>query len=258
MSIRRPLAILMLSLAAALPAFAAEPGLHDIYAAADAGQLDRAQHMIDEVLSQHPDSAKAHYVAAELDARQGRLQDARQQLATAERLQPGLPFAKPASVQALRAQLGTTRTASPLSALAAPQDSGRFPVGPLLFGLLVIGGLGWWLTRRRSPEPAASWSLPAPASPLGTTGLPPSAPAAGGGFGSSLGRGLATGLGIGAGLMAGEALADRLIHGGESAPRRLVADEERDIEPNADMGGEDFGVGDSGGWDDSGSDSDWS
>mgnify|MGYP003868170939 CR=1 FL=1 len=54
--------------------------------------------MIQQVLIGHPNSAKAHYVQAEIAARQGQLPRAREALATAEKLAPGLPFAKAESV----------------------------------------------------------------------------------------------------------------------------------------------------------------
>ena len=83
-----------------------EPTMDEVYAAAKSGQLDKAQTMIQQVLIGHPNSAKAHYVQAEIAARQNQLPRAREALANAERLSPGLPFAKAESVQTLRTQLG--------------------------------------------------------------------------------------------------------------------------------------------------------
>jgi hypothetical protein len=42
---------------------------HQIYEAAQAGRLAEAQKMVDQVLLDHPQSATAHFVAAEVDAR---------------------------------------------------------------------------------------------------------------------------------------------------------------------------------------------
>ena len=89
-------------------AFAADPTLHEVYQAAEAGNYREAQAMMDQVLRDHPNSAKAHFVEAELLAKQGRLAEARGELATAERLQPGLPFAKPGSVEELKARLASS------------------------------------------------------------------------------------------------------------------------------------------------------
>ena len=92
---------------AALPAFAdADPTSQQIYAAAEAGHLDQAQQMISQVLADHPNSAQAHYVQAELYAREDKTALARSELSTAEQLKPGLPFANARAVQELKAQLG--------------------------------------------------------------------------------------------------------------------------------------------------------
>ena len=53
----------------------------------------------------HLRSAKAHFVAAELASRAGKLSVARGQLQQAEQLDPGLHFASP---QALKAELGVS------------------------------------------------------------------------------------------------------------------------------------------------------
>lgn len=83
----------------------ADPTLKQIYDTAQAGQLDKAQTMVQQVLVLHPNSAKAHFVQAELFARQGQLPKAREALAAADKLAPGLPFAKSEAIQSLRAQL---------------------------------------------------------------------------------------------------------------------------------------------------------
>src|SRR6202035_5816618 len=84
---------------------AADPTVHQIYEAAEAGHFDQAQQMMSQVLKDHPQSAKAHYVQAELYAREGNFPSARQELSTAETIQPGLPFARPDSVQRLQREL---------------------------------------------------------------------------------------------------------------------------------------------------------
>ena len=84
----------------------AEPTVHQIYEAATSGHLDQAQQMMDQVLRDHPNSAKAHYVQAELYAREGKAALARSELSQAEQLKPGLPDENPRSVQALKSELG--------------------------------------------------------------------------------------------------------------------------------------------------------
>ena len=110
-----------------------EPTLNQIYDAAKAGKVEQAQVMIQQVLVLHPNSGKAHFVHAELFARQGNLKGAREALAQAEKLAPGLPFANADAVQKLRVQLraGSTADAVRPSATGAATSSG-LPVRPEL------------------------------------------------------------------------------------------------------------------------------
>jgi hypothetical protein len=262
---RKVLAIL---LAAGVSAFAlgtaasadAEPTVHQIYEAASSGHLDQAQLMMDQVLRDHPNSAKAHYVQAELYAREGKTNLARAELGRAELLEPGLPKENPRSVAELKSELGLTRRANPPT--GAVRESGpHFPVGAVLILALVLGVL-WMLFRRRTPS---AQSLPAgmPATAPGSYGPGPAAGPLGGGLGSTVAGGLAGGLAASAGLVAGEALAHRLLEGGHSSePPAPVGDGSESNAANGDMGGSDFGVDDPSSWDDSsgggGGGDDWS
>ena len=97
------------------------------------------------MLADHLNSAKAHYVQAELYAREGKTALARSELGTAEQLEPGLPNANPQSVQELKSELGIEHAASPSGtpdwlmtrAPAAP----HFPWGTVLILALVVGVL---------------------------------------------------------------------------------------------------------------------
>jgi hypothetical protein len=271
--IKHFLAALMLAAAAfaAVPGRAAnDPSSQQIDQAARAGNMGRAQAMIDQVLKDHPQSGKAHYVAAQLAAREGRLAAARAELSRAETLAPGLPFAQPRSVSALRARLDPPSIPTRAGA-RAPRH--RFPWGGvLLLGAIVVIVLS--LLRRRAPNPAYGTTV----SPVGPSGAAtPGGPFAGpyggpgtygpgpygavppaGGIGSGIVGGLASGLGIGAGVVAGEELAHHLFNGGQpAAPGGFGAgsgDSLADPGPsNADMGGNDFGItNDPGSWDDGG------
>jgi Tfp pilus assembly protein PilF len=90
------------------PAMAADedPTVGQIYQAFRAGHLAKAQGMLDRVLRDHPDSAKAHFVQAEIDAAEGHKDLARSELARAEHLKPGLPNVKPRAVKDLKEKLG--------------------------------------------------------------------------------------------------------------------------------------------------------
>ncbi len=257
----RKLSVAFLVVAAAFalnaPVFADDdPSLEQIYAAANGGHLDDAQKMINKVLVDHPKSAKAHFVAAELAAREGNLGVARSELGEAEQLKPGLPFAKPQAVASLRAQLGQ-RSGGAL--MIAPQQH-TFPWIPvvLLGGLVLII---WAVVRRRNTAVAqypASYpgAMPGAAAAPGPYGGPGYGPGygapMGGGIGSGIAGGLASGLAVGAGVVAGEELARHFLDGDHHQGSVSPAYTEVPPPANTDMGGNDFGVSDNGGWDDSG------
>jgi hypothetical protein len=69
---------------------------------------------------------------------------------------------------------------------------------------------------------------------------------------------VASGLALGAGVAAGEELVDHLLGGGSNPGGSGFvppAESEPAPDPNADMGGNDFGLDDPGSWDDGGSSS---
>jgi len=262
-------------------ALADEPSLHQVYQAAEAGKLIEAQTMMHEVLKAHPNSGKAHFVEAELLAKQGQRQQAETELATAERLAPGLPFAKPEAVQHLRGLTGSsqrTRQAEAQSFQASPTASETaVPWGMLLTGLGLIAFIIFAvrLMSRRNAMPSSSDGRlvgagsgnvsPAygqPMHPYGGGGLGPTGGMPGSGLGSSLMSGLATGAAVGAGVVAGEALMHHFMDGrGEGHPQAQpmnsgLASADTGLD---DMGGADFGVADTSSWDDSsgGGGDDW-
>lgn len=102
------LALLFLTVGFTAPTFAEEDAtMHQVYLAAESGKFNEAQSMKDKVLRDHPNSAKAHFVEAELLAKQGLFSNAGVELKTAEQLQPGLPFAKPEALQKLKSRISS-------------------------------------------------------------------------------------------------------------------------------------------------------
>lgn len=237
---------------------AEDPTMHQIYAAAQAGQFAEAQHMMDKVLQDHPNSAKAHFVEAELLAKQGRLANATSELNRAEALEPGLPFAKPQSVQQLQriiASAGHPNNAGYITQPAAHTNGIGMATWLVIGGAIIalIFGLRALFSRR------------APTYPTGNAGYgygtPPGGqmpPGGGGGIGSSIVGGLATGAAVGAGMVAGEALAHHFLDGDDprrnnNSPQPPLND---DYSANNDLGGNDFGITDNSSWDDNSSFSD--
>src|SRR5882724_7716207 len=173
---------------------AAEPSVRDVYALAESGRVQEAQQLMQQILRDHPNSGKAHFVNAELLAKEGRLAAARAELATAERLAPGLSFATRESVRNLQARLslsgGGVRSESPTQSV---------PWGMLLFGALAIFGIIWIVRSmlRRAATPATMTSNAAPPVNGPMYGYGASPPPAAGGLGSGIMGGLVTGAAIG-------------------------------------------------------------
>lgn len=76
--------------------------LNQVYVEAKAGRFEQAQLMMQQILSEHPNSAKAYFVQAELFVYQGKARLSRKSLEIAEKISPGLPFAEPLAVGKLR------------------------------------------------------------------------------------------------------------------------------------------------------------
>jgi len=248
-----------------------EPSLNQVYAAAQAGKLGEAQVMMQQVLVAHPQSAKAHFVQSELFARQGDLGRAREALNTAEKLAPGLPFAKSESVQALRARLSAKSAATTPSGASAHYAAPASPSSSFSWGLplLLAGGVivvGYLLFRRRAPAPVAQQPVYANQGGLsgpqnfsmGGGGMmqPTSGQPAGSGLGGQIMGGVATGLAVGAGVMAAEAIGRNLMGNHNHSAVQPDNHSNNDYQPiasNNDMGGQNFGVNEASSWDDGGS-----
>lgn len=279
-------AVLAMSVWCAAPAaWAQDASIHQVYQAAESGKFIEAQAMMDKVLRDHPNSGKAHYIEAELLAKQGKFAQAGTELANAERLAPGLPFAKPDAVQQLRALTARAHKAPPTRAATIP-DAGpdlsyarQAPAAPigggvpwgmiLAIGAVIVFAFAWF--RKKAASQAVQQRYSQSAGPAGTPGVGAAYPqyanasnspfGAPGGVGSGIMGGLATGAAVGAGIVAGEALMHRFTDGnrtghGASAPATdplLTPDPSFDTPPsNDDMGGSDFGVSDAGSWDSGG------
>jgi len=238
----------------------AEATLPQVSQAIQSGQLAKADAMMKEVLQNHPNSAKAHYIAAELYLKEGKLDAARNAFVRAENLAPGLPFAQAESVQRLQTQLSTTNAPVPESA-----GVGSILSSPLFWILIaiLIAGVVFFMKNRKRPEPVQVYNAPTannpyPGAPGAPGSYPPGAPGYPGapapGMGGGLMGSLATGAALGAGMVAGQALASHLMGGGNQAnPGNVNNDFNKVGGPAADA--PNFGVRDGSSWDDAGSNS---
>jgi hypothetical protein len=220
--------------------------------------MDDAQRMIGEVLQAHPASAKAHFVHAELLAKQGKTHEAAGELASAEKLAPGLPFAKAEAVTKLKAIINRPAVSSsdgsagaslvPSAASSpglspgssyqtapAPRAAG-FPWGTVVIGIVLLLFVVWAaraLVRRAAPGggygpvygpaygPGGSPAPYGPAPGYGQQGYAPMGQAPG--MGGQIMGGLATGAAVGVGMVAAEEIAHHMF-GGNSASAQGVGD----------------------------------
>jgi len=253
---RNVLAIsLAIAMAAAMASAAPVPSLDEVYRTARAGDLSRADAMMQQVLSAYPNSARAHYAYAQILAAEGRTAAAHSQLNQAERIAPGLPFVAPQALAGLERRLQSALTPSPVPR----RSQGGIP----WLWLLVGGGIVWFVLsrmRRRAAYQGQYRNAPYPSqnAPGGSSyGAGPQPYAGGGGWWSSI----MSGLGLGAGAAAGQYAVDRFLHRGDDQPRdSQIGDQPVDPQNNApdNLGSDDFGMGGgnqaSGGWTASGGD----
>ncbi|MCI4411476.1 MAG: tetratricopeptide repeat protein [Thiotrichales bacterium] len=265
--------VVALTMIIVAPVFADEDAsMQQVYQAAKEGRLAEAQSMMDKVLKDHPNSAKAHYVEAELLAKQGQLSAARGELEKAEQLKPGLPFVNPQSLEELKTRINASKSHGlPMS------NTESLPLGLswstiLLLALLLIGvvfiirklttsnanqGVGGNAFGTSSTMPN-NYNRPMSNQPMPQQGYqqPPVAQPASG-MGSGIMSGLVTGAAVGAGIVAGEALAHHFVDGDHAdtsphADNGLISNANAAPAPDQfDMGGFDFGMADdSSAWDD--------
>jgi hypothetical protein len=237
----------------------AEPTLPQVSQAIQSGQLAKADAMMSEVLQNHPNSAKAHYIASELYLKEGKLDAARNAFMQAENLAPGLPFVQPESVQKLKTQLGATT--APVATNAGAESIFTSPIFWVLIAILVVGII-FFMKKRNAQQPVQVYNAPTANGPYpGAPGMPgaggyppgyPGAPASG--MGGGLMGSLATGAALGAGMVAGQALASHLMGGNNQAnPGNTNNGINQVGGPAPDAAN--FGVNDASSWDDNGSSS---
>ena len=263
------LAVMLVGMAAG-PVFAADATIKQVYDTAKSGDVDGALTMMAPVLKDHPNSAKAHYVEAELLVRAHRIDDARGELAKAKSLDPNLAGISSHSVQEIEAAVnGTTSTVGYASQhpVVVERHGSGIPWGTvIILGLLIFGVLA--LMRRRSstvyaPTYGGGPVGGAPGYGPGYGGPGSGGPGYGGpGYGGGMGGGgimggLASGLAVGAGVAVGEEVVEHMF-GNDRRNEGYVGGDGysgggQPVNPDADMGGNDFGISDGGSWDDSSS-----
>jgi hypothetical protein len=280
---------------AALAAWAL-PTLEQVENEVRLGHLTSAESMMNEVVTARPGSARAHYVYAEVLARNGKFADAREQARLAREADPRITFTDAGRFTAFEqlleraqrvpsARAGATPAVPALPATAtASTSSGGIP-GWIWLALLAAAGIMLWRGFSRSRAGAAGAGLAGTGAHAMTSGAPAYGLAGSAGPGSygpgspygapparsgMLGTGLAAAGGFAAGM-----LADELMHrhresagaldnlgpaalGGEPSDAAATELESRPIDFGTGAGwGGDAGSIDAGSFD-TGGGSDWS
>lgn len=235
-------AVLLTSFVATGTAWAL-PTEAEVQAQVKAGQFGQAEQSMAEVVAAKPDSAKAHYLYAQILAHRRKFDEAATHAQRAKALDPALKFTQPEKFKAFetliqreqhpggtKAAAGTAVTplpgdVTPLQAPAAAPAERSSPGVPGWVwgaGLVVIAVLLWKAVSRglRSPVAGAAAQMPVQAPVGGYGGFGNVAPGAYGGPVQPLaGNGLRTGLAAGAGLAGGLAagvLLDQMLHRGDT------------------------------------------
>jgi tetratricopeptide (TPR) repeat protein len=213
------------------------PTIEAVQAEVQRGNYTQAERMMSEVVAARPDSAKAHYVYAEILAHDGRFDLAAREARLARQIAPDLNFTEPDKFRAFEQLLARERgTAKPLSNVSststawAPtlherqrgERNSSFPAWGWGLGGAAITLL-LWLTAKavRQAAPAPTAYAPTGYGSYGSTGSSYAAPGQGSGptYGStsaapSAGSGmLGAGIAAAGGLAAG-VLAEKLLAGG--------------------------------------------
>jgi hypothetical protein len=197
------------------------PTVEAVQAEVQAGHYAQAETMMREVVAAKPDSAKAHYLYAQVLAHNGHFSAAAQEARISLQIDPAIRFTQPEKFKAFEQLLereqraGASPSAAPAAALHAQAPAGQGGGVPGWIwgaGGAAIAFMLWRMFSARnsaSVRPAAIGSggafgapgtgVPAPAYPGYPTGPAAPAPAAGSGM---LGTGLAVAGGLAAGMLA--------------------------------------------------------
>lgn len=202
------------------PAFAAD-GPKEVEAAIQQGNYTLAEQDLRQAIVEHPQSAKAHYLLAQVLAHEGNIGDAQKEASQAKALDPKIGFTTPAKFERFQSELnralapssGVRRPAvtareAPYAASAgqpvAAEPRSRGSIWPWLIGAVIVVLLFGWFRRRQQgamTNPGygnQGYGAPGPQNPYGNGPYPPpgyqQGPQGGSGIGGSILGGLAGGV----------------------------------------------------------------
>lgn len=266
--------ILFLALLILAPLAGAADSPKDVQALISRGDYPGAEALLRDAIAEHPQSAKAHYVLAEVLAHEGNIGEAKAEASKAATLDPGTHFTDPAKFQAFQRKLNEALApAANVRTAAAParygetgQPSRDEGGSSKLLKILAIGAgialiASLWIRRKRA-EDGPSMGYPSAQPPGGTPPYggypgnsayaPPPPPQAHSGVGTAVAAGLG---GVAAGMLLDEALRS---HGDGEVSRDTGSVVRDDHDPSAqaydDLRSDPIDMGnDDSSWDDSSS-----
>jgi tetratricopeptide (TPR) repeat protein len=170
----------ILALLLLVPAFGAyaDNSPKDVQALIAKGDYTGAEAMLRDAVSAHPQSAKAHYVLAEVLAHEGNVGEAKAEATKASQLDPETKFTDPARFRHFQQELDQALSPAPKAHTAAtttpynnPQPavsngggSSSMLVGILVFGAVIVLIIVLWSRRRRSANEYMNnpprWAMP--------------------------------------------------------------------------------------------------
>ncbi len=207
----------LLVLLVSAAAFAAD-GPKEVEAALQQGNYTLAEQELRQAIVEHPESAKAHYLLAQVLAHQGNIGDAQKEAAQAKQLDPKISFTNPARFEHFQSELNQalaapTSVRPTASTRAAPYAAAEQPVArqrssgsiwPWVIGAVIVVLLFGWFRRRQQGAfnnqgyNNQGYGAPGPQNPYGNGPYPPpgyqQGPQGGSGIGGSLLGGLAGGV----------------------------------------------------------------
>jgi hypothetical protein len=265
--------ILFLALLVLTSVASAADSPKDVQALIARGDYTGAEAMLRSAVAGHPQSAKAHYVLAEVLAHEGNIGEAKAEASKAATLDPGTHFTDPAKFQAFQHKLDAAL--APVSNVRSPATPVRYAdsqrpagaegsgsshmTGILVIGVVIVLIVFLWMRRKRatdsqfrgySPTPPPGEVPPYGGYPGNSPYAPPQQPHSG------VGTAVAAGLGgVAAGMLLDEALRSHR-EGEETRDMGSTGREDRDPSSQAydDLRSDpiDMGNNDSS-WDDSSS-----
>jgi hypothetical protein len=264
---KRGILICSLALWSAL-AFAL-PSTDEVQAAVRAGNYAQADTMMREVVEAKPQSAKAHYIYAEILAREGKFGDAATQARAAREIDPAIGFTDPAKFRSFEQELqrangqviDQTGGAAPSSHVAPQRATGGVPGWVWAGGLAIVAFFVLRAVMRRASGGVGGGNNGGGFMRQGGYPVPNNGYGQGGGYGynngPSMGGGaMRTGLAAAGGLAAGM-LAEKYLEGrredGAAGNAGANWDNGQSSAAN-DLENRSVDFGNGGGWDAGGSD----